>query len=91
LLVIGDGKIFSCAYMPESIDLIEDEISTFECIDSLDFPARACELKPLIVVLDVNSLAIPSLKNLNVFVIDYSWLEWEALIVILAISLLLHR
>lgn len=41
-------------------------------------------------MLDVNSLAIPAFENLYIFVVDKRRLKEVALVVVLAISLLLH-
>lgn len=91
MLVVGNGQELSSTDVPESVDLVKEEVASLEGVHPLDFPARSGELQPGMVVLDVDGLCIPSFEQLHVLVVDHRRLEHVRLVVILAISFLLHR
>lgn len=75
--------------MPQSINLIKDTVSSLECVNSLDLPARVGEAEPGRFGLNIHTLERLSLQLFDVLVINIHILKLECLVVIIYLKFLL--
>ena len=61
--------------MTNPVDLVEDQITTFEGVDSLDLPAGIREAQSLFLHFDVDGLLHPGFQLLRVLIVDVHFLK----------------